>query len=178
MQIVTLPGTVTIVLDFLAWGFFHLMAGYVAWRLPVSAFDSENRLYALRRWEREGSFYKQVLFLHRWKDWLPEAGSFFPGGFSKKRICSRDRQYMERFVVETRRGEFAHWLSMPPALFFFLWNHWSVGLCMIAYALLFNLPFIATNRFNRVRLTRILIRLREREGRRSSSALGRSAVEM
>ncbi len=87
---------------------------------------------------------------------MPEAGDFFPGGFSKKQLLRRDKEYLFRFYLETKRGELTHWLSMLPAPLFFLWNSWPVGLCMIGYALLFNMPFICINRYNRIRLLAIL----------------------
>ena len=141
-----------IVLDCLAWVFFHLLAGYVAWRIPASAFAKDNPLFRLRPCEENGVFHRRFFFVHRWKRYLPEAGGFFPRGFSKRHLTSLNTDYLNVFIAETRRGEFSHWLSIVPAPFFFLWNVWFVGVCMIVYALLFNLPFIAINRFNRGRL--------------------------
>lgn len=42
-----------------------------------------------------------------------------------------------------------------PAPLFFLWNRPAVGLGMIVYALAFNLPLVAIQRYNRPRLLRI-----------------------
>ncbi|WJH34811.1 hypothetical protein N6H14_01015 [Paenibacillus sp. CC-CFT747] len=37
------------------------------------------------------------------------------GGFSKKKLRSADRGYLNRFLLETRRAEVTHWLAMAPA---------------------------------------------------------------
>jgi len=172
MQLIHLSPGMTILSDIAVWLLLHFLIGWVAWRLPVSFFSKERWLYRPRRWERHGRFYRKFLFIDRWKRFMPEAGGFFPGGFSKKRLTRRDQEYLVRFSIETRRGEFTHWLSILPAPLFFLWNDWPVGLCMVAYALLFNLPFIAVNRFNRARLARILMREATRLGGSRPSARG------
>jgi glycosyl-4,4'-diaponeurosporenoate acyltransferase len=169
MQYVSLSPPLTIFVDFCAWLFLHFLVGWIAWRMPVSIFMKDNWLYRSRGWEQGGQFYRRFLFIDRWKRFMPEAGDFFPGGFSKKRLLHRDPEYLKRFYIETRRGEFTHWLSMMPAPLFFLWNSWPVGLCMIGYALAFNLPFIAINRFNRARLTRGVMRGSSQPSGRHSS---------
>ena len=158
MQYVSFSPAVTILVDCIAWLFFHFLVGWIAWRIPLSFFMRDNWLYRCREWEQGGGFYRRFLLIDRWKRFMPEAGGFFPGGFSKKRLVNREPEYLKRFCIETRRGEFTHWLSMMPAPLFFLWNDWPIGLCMIGYALAFNLPFIAANRFNRARLARSLKR--------------------
>lgn len=156
MQIVFLPLGITLLIDCLAWALFHVIAGYVAWRTPDALLAADKGLFRFRRWEQQGGFYREFLRIHRWKGFFPEAGGFFPGGFSKKQLESRKPDYMETFVRETRRGELSHWLSMLPAPLFFLWNDWRIGIGMLVYALVVNLPFIAINRFNRARLLTLL----------------------
>lgn len=52
---------------------------------------------------------------------------------------------------------------MPPAFLFFIWNPLWAGFIMIAYAILANLPFILTQRYNRPRLQRLLQLKQQRE---------------
>ena len=70
-------------------------------------------------------------------------------------IVAKDSAYLARFRVETCRGELAHWLVFASALFF-LWNTPAVGLVMIGYATVANLPCILVQRVNRCRLNRVL----------------------
>lgn len=159
LQVLQLPRPWMIVLDVVAWAVWSATAGLVAHRMPVSRLDHDNWWFRLRPAERSGRLYER-LRIKRWKDRLPEAGALFTGGFSKRRIATRDPGYLERFVVETRRAELTHWLVMAAAPLFFLWNYWWVGLIMIGYALIANLPCLAAQRYNRVRLLRILARRR------------------
>jgi glycosyl-4,4'-diaponeurosporenoate acyltransferase len=98
------------------------------------------------------------LRVHRWKDALPEAGSFFSGGFSKRALRHRDPEYLRRFLTETCRAELSHWLAVTLGLNFFLRNPWYVGLIMLVYGLATNLPFILVQRYNRLRLRAVVAR--------------------
>ena len=74
---------------------------------------------------------------------------------------------LERFVLETRRAELGHWLAAAPGILFVLWNPPAVVPFMVAYGLLVNLPFVAVQRYNRLRASRVL-RLRASRGSRGS----------
>jgi glycosyl-4,4'-diaponeurosporenoate acyltransferase len=80
----------------------------------------------------------------------------FKGGFPKKNLECSDAGYLKTFLNETKRAELTHWLAMVPVPVFFLWNIWWVGLIMIGYALIANLPCIMLQRFNRARISRVL----------------------
>lgn len=143
------------------WVTIHIGSGYVAHRLPLHLFDREGLLCRERRWEGGGRLYRRLL-VHRWKDAMPEAGSMFSGGFSKRALTGRDPAYLQRFVAETCRAEFSHWLAVALGLTFFVWNHWVIGAFMMVYALGTNLPFILIQRYNRIRFRRVLRRYSRR----------------
>lgn len=155
-----LPDAATVLLDIAAWGMWSGLAGYLAHRRVAAAFGRDTRLTRLRPFEAGGRWYERRVRIRAWKDRLPEAGALFAGGVSKRRIGGRGRDVLERFVVETRRAEWAHWLIMAAAPAFFLWNSWPVGVAMIGYALAANLPCLLVQRYNRARLLRTLARAR------------------
>ena len=159
MPFVHLPAYVLITLDCLVWALLHFVIGYIAHRMPLTAFGSDRGIYRLWSWEKNGRVYRKFFRVQAWKDKLPEAGNFFAGGFSKKRLINSHPSYLQRFINESRRGEFTHWVSILPAPFFFLWNPWLAGVFMVVYAVAINIPFIITNRFVRVRLTVLLTRI-------------------
>ena len=137
------------------WVIFHLGAGGVAHRMSARSLRRlpfVNRTYA---WEDEGRVYR-VLAIQRWKDLLPEAGNFYPGGFPKQHLAAKDPLYLERFVLETTRAEFSHWLTWGLALTFLAWTPWTVTAVMIAYGAAANLPCILVQRYNRPRFARTL----------------------
>lgn len=159
MQIIHLPIGWTIILDSLAWAILQPMIAYWAMHLPPSALNPQRWLFRPRRWEREGKIYEQLFLVKRWKAQLPSGGTVFAGGFSMKRIRSRHKEYLEQWTRETCRAEWTHWGAILVSGLFFMWNPPNLGLMMIGYAIVVNLPCIVTQRYNRPHLIRILHRL-------------------
>jgi len=153
---VNLPPAELIAIDSAAWVFFYLAASFFTHSLPLSYFDKDNRLYRLRSWEQRGGFYRRILAVHLWKKLIPDFGDLFRGGFPKRCLQEKNRDYLRLFLLETRRGEFTHWLSIAFAPLFFLWNPWIIAVFMIPCAFIMNLPLVAIQRFNRARLAKTL----------------------
>jgi glycosyl-4,4'-diaponeurosporenoate acyltransferase len=142
--------------DTVAWLTVHLAAGYAVHRIPADRLRGETWWSRPRRFERGGALYDALFAPRRWKARLPEGGAVFAGGFDKSRLRSRARPYLERYACETRRAELGHWLVLGAAPLFALWNPAWLFACMVAYALLANVPCIVSQRFNRLRLLRAL----------------------
>lgn len=143
--------------DAALWAVWSTVCGYAAHRIPDAALR-RDRLLAPRGFERGGRAYERVLRIKAWKDALPEAGSLFRGGFSKRRVTRHDRAYLERFLAETRRAERAHWAILALGPVFFAWNPWWLAVAMLGYAIVANVPCILVQRYNRARLIRLLAR--------------------
>jgi glycosyl-4,4'-diaponeurosporenoate acyltransferase len=135
----------------LAWGFT---------RLPVAWFDPPDA----RTWERGGLFYERAFAIKRWKDRLPDAASWMGGGFAKGTLAGSDPNYLRRFICETWRGELCHWFALGFTPLFFLWNPWWGDAVIVAYAIAANLPCILAQRYNRLRLRKLLARIRTSPG--------------
>jgi glycosyl-4,4'-diaponeurosporenoate acyltransferase len=163
VRVVHLSDPLTILVDVVAWGAIHASAGYVAHRTSVAWLSRDRWLFRERRLEGGGRLYARTLRISRWKDRLPEAGALFAGGISKRRVTAAEWGGLGRFVVETRRAELAHWLAAWPGVAFALWNPPAVVPIMVAYGLAVNLPFVAVQRYNRIRAARVL---RARDARR------------
>lgn len=156
-----MPPWIRVLLIAINWVFFHIGSGFVTHHMPKRFFDHDTSLFRTRGFEDEGRFYRRYLFIHRWKDLLPEAGAVFAGGFAKRSflVAGRgDRQYIQRFIAETRRAELTHWLPIVLSVTFFLWNPPAIAVWMPVYAVLTNLPFILVQRANRPRLQRLATR--------------------
>lgn len=140
------------------WVVFHIGSGFVTHRIPTSLFKRERWLFRTRAFEAEGRIYRRFLRIQRWKDLLPEAGATFAGGFTKRSLPSglrTNREYLYRFIAETRRAELTHWLPILLSATFFIWNPLEVAVWMPLYAAATNLPFICVQRSNRPRLQRL-----------------------
>lgn len=153
-----MPQAVTIAVDVVAWGVFHSATGYAAYRLDERRLAHDGCLLRPRPFEAGGRWYRQRLGINRWKDKVPEAGDLFRGGVSKRHVPTYDLAGMQLFIRETRRAELAHWWAMWCGPLFILWNPPLASVLLMAYGVLVNVPFIAIQRYNRVRLQALVQR--------------------
>ncbi len=158
LRLIHLSNAWTVVVDVIAWGLVHALTGYFVHRLPARRFRRDAWLFQSRRIERSGRLYTHVLRIRRWKDRLPEAGALFAGGVSKRHLPATDRAGLEQFAIETRRAELGHWLAAAAGPLFVLWNPPAVAIVMVAYGVVVNAPFIAIQRYNRLRVARVSAR--------------------
>ena len=88
---------------------------------------------------------------------LPEAGDTF-GGESKSQLPGNDPASLEKYLIEVRRGEWVHWLSMPTwiVLIFLPWDTPALVALWAVITMGINLMFLSVLRYNRLRLERIL----------------------
>ncbi|WP_348263233.1 hypothetical protein P8935_01445 [Telmatobacter sp. DSM 110680] len=147
--------------NLLGWPILQISIARFTLSLPLESFAGDRPFYSIRSWERSGRLYN-IFAIKRWKTLLPDGGPWF-GGFSKKKVAGRDPAYLQTFILETRRAEFAHWCMLCSFPVFFLWNPLWACLVMVAYAVVANLPFIIVQRYNRLVLTRICARISERQ---------------
>jgi glycosyl-4,4'-diaponeurosporenoate acyltransferase len=141
--------------DAVLWALWSTGCGYAAHRLSADTLARDG-LLRLRAVERGGRVYERRLRIKAWKDALPEAGSLFRGGLSKRRLTGHDRAHLEQFGRETRRAERTHWGILLLSPVFFAWNPWWLALAMVAYGVAANVPCILVQRYNRARLERLL----------------------
>ncbi|ANE48976.1 hypothetical protein SY83_16595 [Paenibacillus swuensis] len=132
---------------------------YACTRIPVAYFERSRLFTRVYSFEQNGLWYERYLLVKMWKSKLPDGSRLFRDGFAKKEMRGNHKDYFRRFVIETRRGELAHFLAMLPAPVFFLWSDSVTGMIMIFYAIVINLPCIVAQRYNRIRFNR-LVKLR------------------
>jgi glycosyl-4,4'-diaponeurosporenoate acyltransferase len=154
-----MPNVALIALDVVAWGIFHAVTGYLAHRLGSRRLSRDGWLLRPRAFEDAGRWYLRWWRINRWKDRVPEAGALFPGGISMSSLPAPGRGGLPLFIRETRRAELAHWWAMACGPLFALWNPLLPTVLLIAYGVLVNAPFIAIQRYNRLRATAVLHRL-------------------
>jgi glycosyl-4,4'-diaponeurosporenoate acyltransferase len=143
-----------IALNIVGWPVIQLGVAWLFTRMPVEWFTPPPA----RAWEGKGQVYEAWFAIKHWKDRLPDGARWFGGGFAKGALAKTDPDYLRQFVRETWRGELCHWSALGFAPIFFLWNPWWADLIMLAYALGANMPCIFAQRYNRIRLQRLLDR--------------------
>ena len=159
-MLVELPTIWLVVVNVLGWLVIHLGVAWLVTQFPARIFRPDDWLYRCRNWESGGRFYEKVFRIRVWKDLLPDGAALFSKGFKKRHLKTGNRAYLELFVRETCRGEFAHWIVLGSSLLFFLWNPLWAGFVMVGYALAVNVPCIMAQRYNRIRLSRVAARQR------------------
>jgi glycosyl-4,4'-diaponeurosporenoate acyltransferase len=149
---------ILLAVNVVAWLALHMGVAWGGTRLPPSWFPPGAWLFHPRRFERGGKLYERLFRVKQWKDAVPDGAAWFRGGFPKATFARNDPAYVERFVVETCRGELVHWVVFLCAWLFFLWNPPWAGWIMVAYGALANVPCIIIQRYNRSRLRRLALR--------------------
>ncbi len=144
-----------IVVNTLAWAAIQISVGYFAARMSDGRFNPQSPLFKERACEQGGKIYEELFRVTRWKSWLPSGGKFF-GIFSINSFRSADSGYAHKWLVESSRAEFTHWVAMLPALLFFLWNPFNAWIINILYAFFANMPCIISQRYNRPRVMRLM----------------------
>jgi glycosyl-4,4'-diaponeurosporenoate acyltransferase len=156
MRVLYLSTLDTVIVDIIAWIVLHLSIGYLCSKIPAAWFNPGSWLYQTFKWEKDGRIYQRFFNVRSWKSHIPSGGSLYPNTFLIQNIQSLDLTYLRRWLVESCRAEFCHWVMMLPGFLFFLWNSIELGWAMVAYAILNNLVPIISQRFNRPRIRKMI----------------------
>ena len=141
----------------LGWLSWSLLVGALANRIPTSWLAAGHLIWR-RPWRESRQGFERRLAIRRWKGWLPDAGNALPKGVAKAALVGRNRADLERLMLETRRAELVHLLLW---LFWIVTSSWLAPaevLLNLLFACGFNLPCIWIQRYNRLRLIRLLER--------------------
>lgn len=162
MRVITLSIFWTIAVDIIAWAFFHMSISYFMLKIPSSFFEKDFSWLGPQSWEQNGKIWQDLFHIQSWKQHLPDGTFLLKTGYDKSSLKGTDTETLYQFILETKRGEMTHWLSILPAGLFFLWNPPWAGWLMVVYAIVFNLPFIISQRYNRPRLQRLYKKTKRR----------------
>lgn len=135
------------------WLLASLVVGLVANQLPLRWLAWEPP------WGRRGSGAAPP-GIRIWMHWIPDAGGALPGGVSKASLVRRDPTALRLLLAETRRAELVHWALLPAGLLTALWLPPPGVLLNLLFAVLFNIPCLLLQRWNRSRLLHCLARIR------------------
>lgn len=164
MRIIFLSDNWTIILCFLVWPVLQVGAALICFYMPNSYFSPNSFLFRTRKFEKDGRIYDSVFCVSHWKHLLPDGGAIFKKrGFRKKNLDSFSKDNLNRFLVESARGELTHWLAILPFWVFGFIAPVRVLWYMLAYALIINLPCIIAQRYNRPRVQKLLNKIEKRK---------------
>ncbi len=154
-MLIELPMAWIVILNVTLWPLIQLGLAWGFLRLPVAWFNPPRA----GLWFETTTFYERWLGIKCWKDRLPDGARWFGGGFATRELAAIDAAYLRRFIRETWRGELCHGCAFLFVPLFCLWNPWWGDLVIVAYALAANAPCLIAQRYNRLRLRRLLAKI-------------------
>lgn len=138
------------------WIFWFYFIGYVASILPEKFLKQDFFFTHILFFEENPNWFKRYLLINKWKDKMPELGGFFKKGFQKRSVANGEIAQLELFIKETRRAEIAHWLMTAGWILTTLFNPMWAVIFNIIFAHVVNFPCLIIQRYNRVRLIKVL----------------------
>ena len=130
--------------------------GALAPRLSARLFQSDVPPLTPMPWETPVFFRK--LRVSQLARTLPELGETF-GGESKSQLPGRTVQEMDRYLVEVRRAQWVHWVSLVSWVPLAFFNPWWITLLFAVIVIVGNTPFLLILRRNHQRFTALRYRL-------------------
>ncbi len=149
---IELPMIWIVILNVVLWPVIQLALAWGFTRIPVECFHPPPMFDT-------AAFYERFFWIKRWKHLLPDGANWLGGAFQKREIKSTDLAYLDRFIIETWRGELCHLCAFLLVPVFSLWNPWWGNCVILAYAIIANLPCIIAQRYNRIRLCHLRARI-------------------
>lgn len=131
----------------------HIMISWLATCLPATIFERS----ATPLPSSGNLWYDTIWQVRRWKHYLPDAAPWFKG-FAKGSLQSTDYHYLKTFALETRRGEFSHWIQLLVISLFIIWTPSPASFIIIFYAIISNAPCIINLRYTRLRINSLIHR--------------------
>ncbi|NLB62371.1 MAG: glycosyl-4,4'-diaponeurosporenoate acyltransferase [Clostridiales bacterium] len=163
MQIIFLLDEQTIILCFIVWPVLQVGIALICIYMPDRYFSTYIFFFRARRFEQGGQPFDRIFKVIRWKHLLPDGGMIWKKrGFRKKKLDSFTDDNLNRFLVESARGELTHWLAILPFWIFGFFAPVRVICYMLLYALFINMPCIIAQRYNRPRVHKLLHRAEAR----------------
>ncbi|MGL4590160.1 MAG: hypothetical protein ACRCUP_07980 [Mycoplasmatales bacterium] len=163
MQIYHFTLPTSIVLSILLWAFFHYSIAVVSGMITDDFYKFNNWLFRPLKFEKNGTIYKSLFKIKKWKKHLPDASSFQQDGYNKKNLNDMSVKNLDKFLLESCRAEFCHILTIFPFIFFGLFLPPIIVFGMFCYAVFVNLPFVLAQRYNRPRIIKFKNRIEQRE---------------
>lgn len=157
MRIIFLSEFWTIVLCFIVWLVLQVSSALICLNLPDRFFAPESFIFRAHRLERQGRIYNQLFRISRWKHLLPDGAVVWKKrGYKKKKLIDFSDENLNRFLIESARGELSHWLALFPFWLFWFFTPPFVPWFMLVYAIVVNVPCIMAQRYNRPRVQHLL----------------------
>ena len=138
---------------------FLIITGVIAFFagriLPKKWFRADLFPYRSYKFEQDGRIYDK-LHIRKWQNKVPSMSKILPFMMPAKNLSGDYKKRLPRMLQETCVAELIHTLNCFIGLYCLKLYPGAGGvIILILYVVLFNLPFIIIQRYNRPRLLRI-----------------------
>ncbi|MBO5453914.1 MAG: hypothetical protein J6A69_08150 [Clostridia bacterium] len=145
------------------------IVGFMFALIPSCVFDIKG-WRKIFKFEKNGAFYEYYLKITLWKDLIPQFSKMFHFGYKKDKIPVKDLTHYETFVVETIRAEITHILLIIFSPLYYTAIPFGWATFAVVASVIANTPCIAIQRYNRIRIMKIISRL-EKKFQKSSEEM-------
>lgn len=146
-------------------GVLGVLAHIIGEALPREWFSYEAAPFKPYEWEHDGKIYEKVS-IRRWKDHVPDMSRLMRNMTPKRLSWGDSAEQIQRLIAETCVAEMIHRALCVLAIGIFFIMPTGTGLFLtVVYILLFNVPFIMIQRYNRPQLVRLAEKLEARRSR-------------
>lgn len=139
-----------------------VMSFFVGRILPKSWFRWDMFPYRSYKFEQNGKIYLKI-GIHKWHNKIPDISKILPFMIPKKKLSSDSIEKMPKMIQETCVAELIHGINAIAGLYCLKLCPGIGGIIIsIIYAIIFNLPFVLVQRYNRPRLIELNKKLEKR----------------
>lgn len=135
------------------WSVTQLSLSHLFTKVPRSFFATHHQWFQTFSFEKEGELWNRLFLINKWKMYIPEGEWLNKNIYNKRVLKPLTQENIYKMIIEMRRAELVHWLSILPVIVFVKAPK-CIKTINILYALLTNVPIILTQRYNRPRLER------------------------
>ena len=140
----------------------QLLIAHLGTKISLKFLKKHHFYFRSFNFERRGEIWNQYFKVSQWERWIPE-GSKLNHNIYDKGALTHDLGNTRQLLLEMKRTEFIHWISILPVIVFIKAPKY-IKVINVLYVFLSHLPIIITQRYNRPRIER-LMRLMEKRGR-------------
>jgi glycosyl-4,4'-diaponeurosporenoate acyltransferase len=147
--------------------FLGIISHFIGESIPRNRFHPDKFPFKLFNWENGGELYIRI-GIKKWKNKLPDMSKIMKDMVPKKVNFNSTASDVTVLIQETCKAELIHGLLClvsPVIVLFWIDSSITVGIILTLVYVLFNIPFIIIQRFNRPNLMRLAERLSKREQR-------------
>lgn len=151
-----------IILHSLFWFLVQMFIARSGTYIPLKFFKKYAYLFQPFHWEQNGQLWDKKFKVSKWKSFIPEGKQLNKEIYDKSQLTINIEE-THRLLLEMRRAELVHWISIVPVLIFIKAPRY-IKYANVAYVMLSHFPVIVAQRYNRPRIERF-IRLIEKRGK-------------